>query len=170
MFETILSGVLVFVVGQSVLKLVVEPIHGLKRAFGDISHGLRVNAPFLYRPNDLPDKVARTVQTELLSLSGKLSAALMLVPGYSFWGRVFFLPAKAEVNEAASCLITMSNLVNSGGNAALEQMIKNAQDTSDLLGIYIPAHSRVSDELLQMAIRHSLGIKAPENEGDHEAE
>ncbi|MEC9407410.1 MAG: hypothetical protein VX549_09045 [Pseudomonadota bacterium] len=170
MFETIISGVLVFVIGQTILKLVVEPIHALKRTFGDISHGLRVSAPFLYRPNDLPDEIARTVQSELLSLSGKLSAALMLVPGYSFWRRVFFLPGKAEVNEAASGLITMSNLVNSGGAAALEQIIKEVQDTSDLLGIYIPPHSRVSDELLQLAIRHYLGIKAPDEKVAHDAQ
>lgn len=170
MFETILSGVLVFVIGQTILKLVVEPIHGLKKTFGEISHGLRVNAPFIYRPNDLPEELAKSVQSDLLSLSGRLSSALMLVPAYSFWGCVFRLPTKSQVNKASGTLITMSNLINSGGNVPLEQMIKASQDTSDILGIYIDPNSRVSDELLDMAIRQAYGLRVPEHVKNPEIE
>ena len=47
MFETILSGVLVYVIGQVVMKLVVEPVHALKLAFAEVSESLLINAPFI---------------------------------------------------------------------------------------------------------------------------
>ena len=37
MFLTVLSGVLVFVLGQFILKLVLDPIVELKRKIGEIS-------------------------------------------------------------------------------------------------------------------------------------
>jgi len=36
--QTVIAGVLVFVAGQLFLKLVIEPIHQLKKTFADIAH------------------------------------------------------------------------------------------------------------------------------------
>ncbi len=157
MFETILSGVLVFVIGQVVIKLVVEPIHALKHAFAEVSQGLLINAPFIYNPSALNEDQKKMVHERLLSLSGLLSAKLMLVPAYAFRGRVFFLPKKHKVHEAAQNLITVGNWLHSTSVATLEHIMKNMQEASDILGIYIPPHSRISEDLLNAAIQSSFG-------------
>jgi len=157
MFETILSGVLVYVIGQVVMKLVVEPVHALKLAFAEVSESLLINAPFIYSPSALNDEQKKIVHERLLSLSGLLSAKLMLVPAYALWGRVFFLPKKHKVYEAAQNLIAIGNWLHSTSDATLEHIIKNVQEASDILGIYIPPHSRISEDLLNAAIQRSFG-------------
>jgi len=129
----------------------------LKLAFAEVSESLLINAPFIYSPSALNDEQKKIVHERLLSLSGLLSAKLMLVPAYALWGRVFFLPKKHKVYEAAQNLIAIGNWLHSTSDATLEHIIKNVQEASDILGIYIPPHSRISEDLLNAAIQRSFG-------------
>lgn len=157
MFETILSGVFVFVLGQIFLKMVLEPINALKKSFADIAHGFFVNAPFIYNPKALNGDQKSIVRERLLSLSGNLHGSLHFVPCYKLWGWVFRMPKAQKIRDAAQCLVTISNWLHSDSNTAIEHIIKNYQDTTDALGIYVPPNSRVNDDLLNAAIRSSFG-------------
>lgn len=42
-FQTVVSGVLVFVVGQMFLKMLIEPINKLKQTFATVSHAYLVH-------------------------------------------------------------------------------------------------------------------------------
>lgn len=157
MIATILSGVLVFVLGQVALKLVVEPVHALKRAFSEVSSALLVNAPFTYNASALSGDQKRLVRERLLALSGKLHAAVMLVPCYAFWGRVFCLPKKATVYGAAQDLVAVGNWVQSTNPDPLPHIITHLQGAADKLGIYISPNSRIDAALLHLMIQNSLG-------------
>ena len=157
MITTILGGVLVFVLGQIALKLVVEPVHALKRSFSDVSSALLVNAPFTYNASALTEDQKRLVRERLLALSGTLHAAVMLVPCYGVWGCVFFLPSKATVYEAAQDLVAVGNWVQSTNPDPLPHIIKHLQSAADKLGIYISPNSRIDDALLNLMIQNSLG-------------
>jgi hypothetical protein len=165
MFETIISGVTIFVTGQLIIKLVIEPVHALKTAFAEVSQGLLINAPFIYNPSAINDTQRNIVKERMLALSGQVRAKLMLVPAYQFWRHVFFLPKEARVHEAAQNLVAIGNWVYSNSSATAEHIIKNVQSASDILGIYIPPNSRVSEELLNAAIENSFGRQAVAQRG-----
>lgn len=157
MFETILSGVLVYVVGQLVLRLVIEPVHNLQGAFAAVSEVLLVNAPFIYNPAALSDEQRRILNERMLSSAANLRAKLMLVPAYGLWRHIFRLPEESIVHSAAQDLIAIGNWSSSSSTAVDAHMISHAQATSDKLGIYVPPNSHVSDELLQEVIKASFG-------------
>lgn len=165
MFETILSGVLVYVLGQLVLKLVIDPVHALKTAFATVSEGLLVNAPFIYNPTALSDKQREALKERMLGLAALLRAKLMLVPAYCFWAVVFRLPSPDHVHQTAQDLVAIGNWSYSQSSAVHEHIIKHVQSASDKLGIYIPKHSRVSEELLKAAIDASFGRNAAAQQG-----
>lgn len=156
MFETIISGVLVYVAGQLVLRLVIEPVHALKSAFASTSEVLLVNAPFIYSPTALSDEQRAELKARLLESAANLRAKLMLVPAYKFWGWVFRLPPEADVHAAAQDLIAIGNWCYSSSTAVHEHIISHVQKASDRLGIFVPDNSRVSKELLHAAIKASF--------------
>ena len=49
-FLTVLSGVLTYVVGQLVVKLVIEPVQEARRTIGQISHSLIEHAHVIANP------------------------------------------------------------------------------------------------------------------------
>ncbi len=49
-FLTVFSGVLVYVIGQIIVKLVIEPIHEMRKTIGQISHSLNVRADVISNP------------------------------------------------------------------------------------------------------------------------
>ena len=157
MFETILSGVLVFVSGQIFLKMVLDPVNELKKSFADVAHGFLVNAPFIYKPGALNEEQKQIVSVRLLSLSGKLQANLQLVPLYGFWGHIFFMPTAKDIRDAAQYLVAINNWLHSGNEGALLHIMRYYQDTAARLGIYVPPNEQVSKELLNAAICSSFG-------------
>ena len=165
MFETIISGVTIFVIGQLINKLVIDPIHALKTAFAEVSQGFLINAPFIYNPSAISDEERGVVRERMLALSSQLNAKLMLVPAYPCWRYAFSLPEKAKVHEAAQCLVAIGNWVYSSSNVAPEHIIKNVQSASDILGIYISPSNRVSEDLLNAAIESSFGRKTEVQQG-----
>lgn len=157
MLKTILSGVLVYVLGQLVLKLVIEPIHGLKGAFAVVSEALLVNAPFIYNPTALNDEQRQILKERMLSAAATLRGKLMLVPAYRFWRHIFRLPSEDAIHSAAQDLVAIGNWSYSSSSAVHEHQINHVQNASDKLGIYVPPNSRVSAELLDAAISASFG-------------
>ena len=50
-FLTVISGVLTYVLGQLVLKLVIEPVQETKRTIGQISHSLIEHGNVIQNPD-----------------------------------------------------------------------------------------------------------------------
>lgn len=55
-FFTVLSGVSIFVIGQLIVKLVLDPVHDLKKIIGQISHTLIERANIIANPAYPPEK------------------------------------------------------------------------------------------------------------------
>ena len=67
MFLTIIAGVTIFVIGQFILKLILEPIVGLKETLGEVSSlFLREQSGFIN------DNVNKDVQNEVIRLSSMI--------------------------------------------------------------------------------------------------
>lgn len=155
-FKTVVSGVAVFVFGQIMLRMVVEPIHKLKQTFGAVAHAYLIHAPILYNTDVATDEQKGETASQLRLLSGQLHADMSLVPCYAIFRWFFLLPSEKKVYEAAQSLIAIGNWMYSSNTHRFEHIIKNWQRAADNLGLYISPRDRVSDDLLNESIRNSM--------------
>jgi hypothetical protein len=100
---TVLGGVLIFVVGQIVLKLVIEPAQELKRSLGSTSHALLLHQAKL--TNASSDK---EIAAEMKSLSAEIVSKSHAVLWYAFVRIVFGLPSKKNILMASRQLNSIS--------------------------------------------------------------
>ena len=81
-FLTVSSGTVTYVLGQLALKLVVEPVHDLKKTIGMISHSLIERANVISNPGLSPKDVNDETSRELRKLASQLLSHLCLIPCY----------------------------------------------------------------------------------------
>ena len=145
-FFTIFAGVSIFVIGQILLKMILEPIQELKKAIGDIEYNLVEYAQVYANPKP-PDHEHQTeMSRRMRALASNLNARMCVVPAYDKIGALFGLPMQQNVVLARRELIALSN----GFDGCLEnQGILNcysAQRVRDALGIHIPDIERLDPE------------------------
>lgn len=105
-FSTVLSGVLVFVVGQFILKLTLEPIVDLKKVFGEIS------ALFLRKQGPIRNAIAdKQTARKIRRLSASLLAHKQSIWGYHIWIRLLKLPTDESIITACGALNLLAFLV-----------------------------------------------------------
>jgi hypothetical protein len=147
--QTVIAGVLVFIVGQLFLKLVIEPVHQLKRTMADISHTFIQYAYVIHNSEVISSELRVEVFEKLRQLSGQLYADMALIPLYSVFGKLFFLPSRSKVYKSATNLIAVANWMHTNNERKFEHIIRNIQNACDNLGLYIDPNDRVPDELLK---------------------
>ncbi len=105
-FSTVISGVLVFVVGQFILKLTLEPIVDLKKVFGEIS------ALFLSRQAKIRNANAdQQTANEIKRLSASLLSQKQAIWGYNLFIHLLQLPKNDSIIDACGALNMLSYLV-----------------------------------------------------------
>ncbi len=137
-FLTVLSGVLVFVLGQILLKLFIEPIQELRKLVSKIAYDLIKLANVLANPTE-PENERFTEACKIMrDHSSNLHAHFYLVPFYKVTCRIFGLPTEEGVLKATKELIRLSN---SRSGVLANQGILNSysmQKIKSSLGIAIP--------------------------------
>jgi hypothetical protein len=120
-FYIILAGVIIYVAGQIIVKIVIDPVQELKRVIADIAFKL-IHYSHVYRiaPSGDVDAPAEEAQKivdperleeaadEYRKLASMLNAGYRLVPFYAIAKLVFFLPKEADIIDARNELIDMS--------------------------------------------------------------
>lgn len=143
-FITILTGVLTYVAGQIVVKLVIEPVQELRKTIGQISHALIERANVISNPGVPSDEVITETSKHLRLLSSQLQSHLYLVPWYSATAKVFSLPTKDDLLAASKSLIGLSNSLYRSTEKIYEQNAARVEKICDSLAIYIPDDERIS--------------------------
>jgi hypothetical protein len=87
-FYIILAGVIIYVLGEIIVKIVIDPVQELKRVIA-------------------PEKLEQAAD-EYRKLASMLNAGFRLVPFFPFARVVFFLPKEADIIDARNELIEMS--------------------------------------------------------------
>ena len=146
-FLTIFSGVFVFILGQIVLKLLIEPIQGYKSTVGDISVALINHANVYFNPGVMKKDRMDAASTELRLLASKLSAHVVLIPFYEKVAPVFKLSTIQDIHEVKTQLIGLSNGLHDKGHpdstVSLGEMNdRRAQKICRLLSIYVPENEK----------------------------
>lgn len=139
---TVISGVLTYVLGQLVLKLVLEPVQELRKTIGQVAHALIERANVIQNPGVPTKEVMDQTSDQLRSLSSQLQSHLYLVPTYSVTARIFRLPSLKQLTEASSALIGLSNSVYRSTPDVYKTNAKRMEVICDSLGIYFPEEGR----------------------------
>ena len=146
-FITVLSGVITFVIGQLIVKLLLDPVQDMKKTIGQVSHTLVERANVIANPG-VPTKVVMdNTSDSLRKLSSQLHAYLYLVPCYDKTSKVFHLPSKEKLLAASTALIGLSNSVYRADDRVYESNAKRVEQVCDLLGIYLAEGSRWPKDL-----------------------
>ncbi len=120
-FYIILAGVIIYVAGQIIVKIVIDPVQELKRVIAEIAFKL-IYYSHVYRiapsgeEGASGEEAQRSVDPQKLEqaadeyrkLASMLNAGYRLVPFYSIAKLLFFLPREADLIEARNELLEMS--------------------------------------------------------------
>ena len=120
-FYIVLAGVIIFVAGQIMVKIVIDPVQELKRVIADIAFKL-IHYSHVYRiaPSGEEDASGAESQTtvdpekleeaaeEYRKLASMLNAGYRLVPFYAMARLLFLLPKESDIIDARNELIEMS--------------------------------------------------------------
>ncbi len=146
-FFTIFAGVVTYIFGQLVLKLVIEPVQETKRTIAQISHSLIEHANVISNPGVPPMEVMRETSQHLRGLSSKIRSHLYLVPLYDLTAKVFFMPNQESILCAAQNLMGLSNSVYTATDRIYEFNARRVEAICDSLGIYMAEGDRWPAEL-----------------------
>ena len=108
-FWTIFAGVCVYVLGQIVVKFVIDPIQDFYKLAGEIGHSLILYANVYSNTRLCDDATLREAHDTFRKQSCELFAKMHMIPLYSLWSRLNLLPSLANVREAGGNLIGISN-------------------------------------------------------------
>lgn len=148
--QTVMAGLLIFDAGQIFLKLVIEPVHQLKKTLADISHTFVRYAHRIHNPDVISQDDLKEIFEKLRELSGRLYEDMALIPAYCVVGIIFFLPDKDKIYSAATNLIAIANWMHSKNDHKFDHIVKNIQTACENLGLYIDPKDRIPDELLHL--------------------
>ena len=100
-FITIFSGVITFVIGQIIVKLLIDPVQEMKKTIGQISYTFLERANVISNPG-VPRKEIMDETSELLRrLSSQIHAHIQIIPFYDKIFKVFGLPSKSKLYKAS---------------------------------------------------------------------
>jgi hypothetical protein len=131
-FFTVVSGTLVYVLGQLLSKFVVDPIYELRKTIGEVRFNLSFYGPPIHTPVARDKEVSDKAGSALLKSSSDLFSKLHAVPFY--FG---LLPARQSIERAADQLRGLSTDVYSQNATArdLERIAAKVKNIEKLLGL-----------------------------------
>ena len=118
-FYIILAGVIIYVLGEIVVKIVIDPVQELKRVIADIAFKL-IHYSHIYQISSSEDTTGQAAEksidqqqleqaaNEYRKLASMLNAGYRLVPFYALARVAFFLPREADIMAARNALLEMS--------------------------------------------------------------
>lgn len=131
---TVLTGTLVYVLGQIFQRFVLDPIHEQKKILGEIATAtvFLANLAHVGRLREmqvmLPEEPAAAA-LRLRSIAARLHGTLWTIPLYGVWATLRLVPPKKTVREAATQIIGWSNSLDSGNAITAREKV------AKLLGI-----------------------------------
>ncbi|ELB2836537.1 hypothetical protein [Vibrio alginolyticus] len=133
---TVVSGFLVFVLGQFVLKLVLEPIVSFKEALGSLSAFCLKNRAKITNANASLDD-----QNELRQIISIILSKKEAIPFYSKVARLLKLPREVDLLKACKNLnfvayeMCKDTATHKTGTVGCTQIVFELHATSDLLDL-----------------------------------
>lgn len=116
-FITILSGVIVFVLGQTILKLFVEPWQMQRECIAKISNSLLMYANVYSNPGLCSKEESILVSGETRKLAAELIASCNRIPFYENLTKTKVFPSLETITKVQGHLIGLSNSLYKGDSS-----------------------------------------------------
>jgi hypothetical protein len=108
---TVLAGVLVFLVGQVVVRFVLDPLANQRAIIGEIADRLIFHAAAYMNPGVARQELLEEASRELRRSSAQLQARTHVIPLYDELAKVGIVRSRGQIDEASRELIGLSNSV-----------------------------------------------------------
>ncbi len=131
-FGTILSGVFVFVLGQTILKLFVEPWQIQRECIAKISNHLLMHANKYSNPGIGDKDELIQVSKETRQLAAELVASCNRIPFYETMTKTNLFPKIETIKEVQGNLIGLSNSIHRGEPNHNYEMSEKIKDLLNL--------------------------------------
>lgn len=114
MFITIISGVAVFVLGQIIVKLFIEPWQKQRECIARIDHHLTFYANVYSNPGVGNEDLNYEASKETRIIAAELVESCHRIPFYDFLSGNAIFPSKDTIRQVQGNLIGLSNSTYSG--------------------------------------------------------
>ena len=122
---TILGGVSIYVIGQIVMKFLIEPVHELLHEIGRIGYIL-IRFANVYTNTGL-GKRHQVANRNLRMHSSLLRSKTHLIKWHCLFSMVRVVPSKEDIQKASSLLIGISNLTPRNSHDCVTNLRKQQQ-------------------------------------------
>lgn len=127
---TVVSGVLVLVIGQILQRFLLEPIFEQRRIVGEIARVITFHANFTGEGREVED--IREVKYEIRALASSLRASMWTIPFYRLWATLGLVTRRKAVIKASASLIGWSNTIPNGRDESREEHQTKVRDALNL--------------------------------------
>jgi hypothetical protein len=121
---TIAGAILVYVAGQLLSKVFIEPAYELRMVLGEVRFNLAFHAPTIHTPIGRNERRSEEARSALMKSSCDLLAKLHAIPCYDWLSRHSkgFLPPRDAIEDAAVRLRGLSTYMHETGDKAQESI------------------------------------------------
>jgi len=162
-FATILTGVAVFVLGQIVLKWLIEPIQNLRIEISNIVYLLTNDDSIIHHANIVEKEQALATSKNLKMSGAKLIACQQLIPFYEQTSKICKLPKKDNLSNAANKLSSMSKTMWGKESETFYLLSLYRIEICEDLGVSDPVKDNMSKQELIDNIKELRKIKRNTN-------
>ena len=108
-FQTVISGLILFILSQLINNFVLEPIKSFKGIIGKIDNLLKYHSNVIFSGQELDAKIKLETMATIRALSCELESNYKQIPFRDFFANIRLIPSKSSVSESAKELIRISN-------------------------------------------------------------
>lgn len=113
-FTTICGGVILLVVGQLIIRFLIDPLSDLRKLIGEISDILIYYANVYANPGAGDIEIQNVAQNEIRKMASLLRAKSNALPIYDLFSKLRLVPSKKNISIASTNLIGLSNSLHQG--------------------------------------------------------
>jgi len=111
-FITVITGVLVFVIGQIIVKFFIEPANEQSKLIGEIFFGLTYYRNVYANPGSARDEILDKTSDAFRKYGSQLKGTTNAVRSYKLWETLGLVPIRANIDKAVGNLICIANSIH----------------------------------------------------------
>src|SRR6266480_2203492 len=136
---TVITGVLIYVLGQCTVELLIKPYLELRGSIGEICHMLHYRAPTLGNPQPGgPTSGDLEVADRLMNLASIYITRTVQLPCYSAFAFLRLVPSCKKAKEAYGCMTFLVGMLHQSDRLSMIGKIHQSHNTIEsILGIAI---------------------------------
>ena len=115
-FYTILAGVSVYVLGQSILKLFIEPIQELRKEIQLVISDCTYYEHIVLNMQHINEELIKEASRSLRKRAAELKSKASIVPFLNCFAKCNIVPTQQDISHISAKLIGLSNVTTKDGD------------------------------------------------------